>query len=175
VDGIPLLKCLRKLVLELGAPIDEATWGIFYRFSRPVERWRTLRPKLIAALHNYQENHAPARRFIEVAPSFQMTIFRYPVLKSTRYFVAGDADEDSGGYLISLMKTNIAHCISEKSAKIAPYRSRYPKWWLVLVDGIGFSFASLDQELFSQQVSLEHAWDRVVVISHHDPALSIDV
>jgi hypothetical protein len=130
---------------------------------------------VIAALLDYQENDAPARCFIEVAPSFQMTIFRYPVLKPTRYFVAGDADEDSGGYLISLMQSNIAHCISEKSAKIVPYRSRYPKWWLVLVDGIGFSFDLLDQELFKQEVSLEHAWDRVVVISHHDPGLSIDV
>lgn len=175
VEDIPLLQHLRNLVVKLGPPMGGHTWGIFYRFSRPLERWKRLCPKIVAALDDYVVNHAPHRRFCNVAPSFQMTLLRYPVQKTTRFFIMGDADEDSGGSLIPLMGANIAHCISEKTEKVALHRRRYSKWWLVLVDGIGFSFDSLERDLFKEQVALSHQWDRVVVISYRDSSLFIDV
>jgi hypothetical protein len=175
VVDIPLLQSLRKLVADLGPPVHGHTWGIFYRFSRPLEPLKTLRPKIKDALRSYTTSVAPKRQFISVAPSFSMTVFKYPVLKATQFFVMGDADENSGGSLISLMESNISHCVAEKSAKIAKCHARYAKWWLVLVDHIGFGFDSLGRDLFLTQVSVPHAWDRVVVISHKDPTLFIDV
>jgi len=175
VEDIPLLQRMRKLVAELGPPVDGQTWGVFYRFSRPVERWKSLRPKVAAALEEYARSHAPNRHFANLAPSFQMSLSRYPVLKPTRFFIMGDADEDSGGSLIPIMETNIAHCISEKTAKVAPYRDRYARWWLVLVDGVGFSFDAPERDLFTQQVRLTHDWERTIVASYSNPSLFIDV
>lgn len=175
VVDIPLVQSLRKLVTDLGPPPDGQTWGIFYRFSRPLEPWKTLRPKVEAALRSYVSSVAPQRQFISVVPSFSMTVVKYPILKATQFFVMGDADDNSGGSLISLMEANISHCVIEKTAKIAKYRARYAKWWLVLVDHIGFGFDSLDRDLFFAQVSVPHTWDRVVIISHKDPTLFIDV
>jgi len=54
------------------------------------------------------------------------------------------------------MEKNLAFCIGEKTRKAAPYRAKYPEWWLVLVD---FMFGGSEVS-----VKLKHDWDKVLVI-----------
>jgi hypothetical protein len=55
--------------------------------------------------------------------------------------------------------------IREKTLKVAPYRTRYPEWWLVLVDYIGYGLDAFDQQLFHDQIKIAHTWDRLLVIA----------
>jgi hypothetical protein len=172
---IPLWHNMQRLVAEMGPPLDGQTWGILYRFSRPIEPWSVLRPQIAAALEEFVLAPPPGRRLITVTPSFNMTIFRYPVLKPTMYLCSGSVDQQSGGSLIPLLEKNIAHCIAEKSIKIAPFKTRYSTWWLVLIDRIGFGLDDFDRGLFRDQVTLSHSWDRVVILAPQDPLRPFDV
>ena len=63
------------------------------------------------------------------------------------FFVLGAcSDADTGGFVVGEMAKNIGICVSEKTAKIAPYRDKYPEWWLLLVDLIGFGLGEYDQK-----------------------------
>ena len=52
------------------------------------------------------------------------------------FVMGGASDEDSWGWIIPELERNIQICIDEKSAKISAIRSKYPEWWLVLIDHI---------------------------------------
>ena len=70
----------------------------------------------------------------------------------------------------SEMETNIRHCASEKSRKIEKVRSNYPKWWLALVDHIGYALDDFDREMFREQVSIEHDWEKIILIDPRNHA-----
>ena len=82
--------------------------------------------------------------------------------------MAGCSDDESGGWLLAEMETNIRHCASEKAHKIAKVRSKYPEWWLALVDHIGYGLDEFDREMFRDQVSVAHTWDKIVLIDPRD-------
>ena len=44
--AIPLWQKVTALALSFGPPIHGVSWFVFFRFSRPVEHWKTLKPKL---------------------------------------------------------------------------------------------------------------------------------
>jgi hypothetical protein len=81
--------------------------------------------------------------------------------------LGGFSDHDSGGWIIPELEKNIRICAREKTEKIAGVRARYPEWWLILVDHIGYG-----QE---EHLSVEHDWDRVVLISPVRPEIGFDV
>ena len=57
-------------------------------------------------------------------------------------------DGESGGMVLSELSTNIPLCIAEKTRKVKKLQSRYPEWWLVLTDHIGFRLDDLDRQQF---------------------------
>jgi hypothetical protein len=68
---------------------------------------------------------------------------------------------------------NLRLCIAEKTAKVARYRSRYPEWWLLLVD-VAFG---LDRQVGLRipcDVWIGHGWDRVIILDPTAPASSVD-
>jgi len=69
------------------------------------------------------------------------------------------------------LEKNISLCIAEKSKKIAPYKSKYPKWWLVLVD-----FIIDGRPADGQTLQLPHPdWDRVIIIHPVDYSRAYEV
>jgi hypothetical protein len=82
--------------------------------------------------------------------------------------MAGCSDEESGGWLLSQMQINIEHCVHEKSDKISKVKDRYPEWWLVLGDHIGYGLNDFERDIFRDQVSVVHDWDRIVLIDPRD-------
>ena len=84
------------------------------------------------------------------------------------FVMAGCTDQESGGWLLAEMETNIRHCASEKARKISKMRPKYPTWWLALVDHIGRGLDDFDTAMFREQFSIEHAWDKIIVIDPGD-------
>ena len=74
-----------------------------------------------------------------------------------------------------LMKENIQYCATEKSRKTGHLRAKYNEWWLVLVDHIGFGLDDFDREQFRAQVSIQHDWHKIVVVSPNDPAKYFEI
>ena len=73
------------------------------------------------------------------------------------------------------MEKNIRYCAAEKLRKVSKVRSRYPEWWLTLVDYVGFGIDDYDLEMFRNQVRIEHDWDRIVVIDPNEPTRYFEI
>lgn len=103
-------------------------------------------------------------------------MFRASVPKPTFFCPAGHSDEQSGGWLINEIDVNLGHCITEKTAKIAPYRARYAEWWLVLPDQIGYGLDDFEQKLFLDQVTVRNGgFNKIVLLDPRDVSRAFQV
>ena len=167
--AIPFWRKVKGLLASLGPPIKGESWFVDFTFSRPVEPWKTLKPALRSALQAFIASSTQEREVIATAQGFELAVFgRTSKPHRTMFILAGCSDKESGGWLLADMGTNIQHCASEKSRKIANVQSKYPQWWLALVDHIGYGLDNFDREMFRDQVSIEHSWDKIIIIDPRD-------
>lgn len=173
--AIPLCSGIKKLATSFGAPVSGESWFIYFRFTRPVEPWKILKPKLRKALQIFTSASTKQEGTIATTKGFRLDVFRASKPHATMFVMGGYSDRESGGWLLSEMETNIRHCASEKLRKVAKVRPKYTQWWLALVDHIGYGLDKLDREMFRKQVSVEHCWDRVIIIDPRDYKRSFEI
>jgi len=167
--SISLWKNILNLLNDIGTPIADETWFVHFRFSRPVEQWKKLRPSLHQALTDFAASETRQGRVIFENQGFELEVYcRASTIHSTTFILAGCSDQDSGGWLLAEMSKNISHCASEKSRKIAAVRPKYQCWWLALVDHIGYGLDKFDRDQFQSQISIEHDWDKIIIIDPRD-------
>jgi hypothetical protein len=166
--SIPLWHKVSKLALSQGAPVDGESWFVFFRFTRPVADWKVLGPILTKEFHTFAMSANKKRRVIAHEQGIEIEVFRSNTLFPTMFVMAGCSDQESGGWLLSEMEANIRYCASEKSRKVGKVRAKYPSWWLALVDHIGYGLEDFDREMFREKVSIEHDWDKIIIIDPRD-------
>ncbi len=166
--AIPLWKKIKKLALSMGPPEDGESWFVFYRFRRPVEKWKKLEQRLREALESFKDKKPRVKTSLNFQNGFEVEIFRASKVHGTFYVMAGNSDQESGGWLIPEMKKNIQICISEKTYKIQKVKSKYQEWWLALSDHIGYGLDDFDRQQFREQVSIEHDWKKIILINPMD-------
>lgn len=167
--AIPLWRKIENLVKRFGPATTAESWFVFFRFRRPVEPWKTLETKIRGALQTFSQLPVREMGSILIENAFEVDVARASEVHPSMFLMGGFSDSESGGWLIAEMETNIRHCASEKSRKIAGFRGRYSQWWLALVDHIGYGLDDFDREMFRDQVSIEHDWDKIVIIDPLDP------
>ncbi len=162
--AIPLWNRIKKLVGSLGAPTSGESWFVSFTFSRPVEPWKDLGPKLKRALEAFRVSPIKHKGTVVKAQKFELDVFRASRPHATMFVMGGCSDRNSGGWVLSEMETNLRYCICEKSRKIGKVRSKYGQWWLVLVDHIGYGLDEFDRGTLRAQMSIEHDWDKIILI-----------
>ena len=166
--AIPLWKKVENLVKSFGAPTAAESWFVFFRFSRPIAEWKVLEQKIRNALQTFEKDTLRKSGTIFVDSGFEMDVIRAGKVHSTKYLMAGYSDAESGGAIFAEMEANITYCATEKSQKIARFRSNYQEWWLVLIDHIGFGMNDSDRSMFREQVSVSHNWDKIIIVDPLD-------
>jgi hypothetical protein len=71
---------------------------------------------------------------------------------------------------MSELERNLRLCVAEKEAKIAPYRSRYDSWWLILADHIDYAMGPEDRGVFRAEVMsrIAHGFEKIILIDPRD-------
>ena len=174
--AIPLWGKVKTLLASMGAPTEGESWFVHFRYSRPVEHWKTLEPKLHAGLVAFTKERVKAQMIVSAGQGFELEVYcRASKPHANMFVMAGCSDQESGGWLLPEMESNINYCASEKSRKIQKVRAKYPQWWLVLADHIGYGLDNLDREIFKEQVSIQHDWDKIILIDPRDHQRSFEV
>lgn len=166
--AIPLWDRIENLTNSLGAPTEGESWFVSFTFTRPVEPWKSLRPKLRQALVTFKAASFKQNGTIAKTKGFELDVLRASKPDATMFVMGACSDNDEGGWLFCEMETNIRHCANEKSRKIAKVRPKYGQWWLALVDHIGYGSPSSYREMFRDQVSIVHGWDKIILINPLD-------
>lgn len=173
--AIPLWQRIESLLDSLGPPTSGESWFVSFQYRRPVEKWNTLSKKIKAYLSEFQGLSNRSRTSFEVAERFEVEVFKASKAHSTFFLLGGCLDQDSGGWVLPEIERNLRICLEEKTRKIEKYRDKYPEWWLILVDYIGYALNEFDRELFRDQVRVDHDWDKVILIDpkNHERAFEI--
>jgi len=166
-DAIPLWTNIRDLLPSFGPPRD-VSWAVSVDFGRPVPKWDELKRALTQRLHAFQNDPAPRPIAIQLFPSLEIELIRVGGRHRHFFFMGAEGDDDSGGLVTAELVRNLRICIDEKTKKVAGIRSRYPEWWLVLVDRIHYG----EPEPIRTP---EHNWDKILALSPLDPALACEL
>jgi hypothetical protein len=167
---------VKELALSLGPPTQDSSWFVSYRFRRPVEPWRKLKPKVHRALEGFIKAATHQETIFALGNGFELKIFRASNPHPT-FYVMGSADNyESGCLLVKEMARNLRICISEKTKKIASVRSKYAEWWLVLVDHIAYGcLEDLDLSQLRGQLSVRNDWKKIIVADPQDPTRAFEI
>jgi hypothetical protein len=94
--------------------------------------------------------------------------------KHERYYYLGFSDYDSGGLLTSIFYEGLKTAIVEKQKKIIKYFHKYPEWWLILVDRIGYSYEEADIIQIKEREHITNNFKKIFVISPYKNTASIN-
>jgi hypothetical protein len=173
--AIPLWLYIEKLTLELGPPTHDASWDLSYSIRRPVD-WKKLKRDLKQQLLAFRNGGSHQKTVLNVVPNFKLEIRPAPRAHETFFVVLRRSDQDEGGFWFDDIERSATICIANKTRKIEGCRSKYSAWWLVLVDFIAHGLGDRDVEQFKSQVSVPHSgWDKVIVLSPHDPTRFFEI
>jgi len=174
---IPTAQRIRELLVSLGSSKSGTSWFVAYRLRRPIPPWSQVEADLRRRLEVFRDDEsrqAPCR--ITVADGLEIDIFLKAGDPHPTFFVyGGGSDRDTGGFSFVETQKNLRLCIAEKTRKIARVRHKYPEWWLVLVDLVGYGVDECDRELYSEHLEIDHDFGKVILLSPLDPRRAFEV
>jgi hypothetical protein len=168
--AVSLRRRVDDLLNSLGPPSAGVSWFVFFRFKRPRVSWRTLEGPLRERLEAFRSGTA-VDTAISVTDNFFLWLHPASGVQRYHFVMGGDLDRNAGGFPLAQLLTNLEICIEEKTQKIARVRSRYPEWWLVLIDHIARDLVddhyrdAIRQWLRQQD---RHDWDKIILVNPDD-------
>ena len=121
-------------------------------------------------LKDFEGSQVKVRTEWALHANFRLSVFKAAESRfEDIYVLGGTSDQDSGGWLMGLLEQSIRLCVAEKSQKILGVRDRYPEWWLLLVDHIGYGLSTFDRGCFRNRVRIAHGWGKICLISPLNP------
>jgi len=164
--SIPLHETLKYVLSEYDARFAGNTFyvAISYDRSFPGQR-RAVADQMRIALNKFLNDRPQIPTSIRVNPAIMFDIFPASTKEAQVFRHAASSDWDSGGMIVPIFIQNIYHCIKEKNAKISPYHTKYPEWWLLLVDNIGWCLDNDEADEIRGAISDLKGFQKVIVIS----------
>ncbi len=161
-----LLRSMREILPLLGPPKKGESWFVHYIFSRPVLKLTKLKRAVVDLLTAFRDGQIEGREF-SITDHFTVKMIPSTKVFPDCFVLGGYVDRDAGGWIIAELEKNIRICIREKSEKIAMMRAKYPEWWLILVDHIGYGQR--------ETLHIEHDWDKVILVNPLDPKIGYEI
>ena len=175
--AIPFWQRMKKFLPSIGPSLAGECWYVGVRFRRPLEDWNTLRPMMEGELRSFMASRARTAITIKISRNLTLRLQLSGKDHGSFFLLGGATDYDAGGWVMSEVERNLRLCIAEKEKKVAPYRSRYMKWWLVLADHIDYSMAAEDRVVFRSEVMsrIPHSFDRIVLLDPLDHQRAFEI
>lgn len=161
-EQIPLYYSFSKVCSEFDTRTDEDCYWVMLKYHRPIDKMKPLKKALKEALKDFLL--APSTpKTIPIGTNFEIQILKGGSQTNQKFRIGGESDHDSGGWIHEIYTENINHAMAEKAGKISSHKSKYPSWWLVLVDNLG-PLDEYDKPDVLKHLNKDAAWDQVVVI-----------
>jgi len=173
--AIPFWKFVRRHLEELAPSPTGEGWYVHVRYGRPLPKAKIVGKQLDQILVPFISRPHRATFSERLPCGIEITVFPTTIKKPTFFQLGGVSDDEAGGWLLCEMETNLIRCIEEKTHKIERYRQKYPTWWLALVDHIGYGLDAFERELFRDRVTVQHSFDKVILIDPKNPNRSFEV
>lgn len=118
--AIPLVQKFERLLKSLGPSENGETWFAAIDFSRQMEPWSILRPKLETVLSDFRVDPVRKQQTFQVSESVKLDLIRGSKDYGYTFILGGYSDEDSGGLVMLEIERNLRICITDKEKKSLP-------------------------------------------------------
>ena len=173
-----LRRLITPILATLGPCESENSWFVRYNFERPLPAGKTVRSALVEYLQRFRKDIRSQSGDVissKICAGFELELRRASKPHRHLFVMGGNIDEDSGGFMVAEMLKNLTICVNEKTQKTAPFWDKYPEWWLVLIDRIGYWLDDYDRELLRRHFELKHDWDKIILLNAENPMSAFEL
>lgn len=163
-DEFSVQGIMRKILQESSDETFDKSAFVGYYFNRPIPTKKEIKKYVSEILENHKSIIDEEREYV-LNKNFRMNIFPSATKLNQQYQYGMSSDNDSGGFVVSLIYENLKLIIPEKDEKTSKYRERYSEWWLAVVDKIGYGLSDLDSKQFHNLPKIENSFDRLLLVS----------
>ncbi len=163
-DEFSVQGIMRKILQESSDETFDKSAFVGYYFNRPIPTKKEIKKYVSEILENHKSIIDEEREYV-LNKYFRMNIFPSATKLNQQYQYGMSSDNDSGGFVVSLIYENLKLIIPEKDEKTSKYRERYSEWWLAVVDKIGYGLSDLDSKQFHNLPKIENSFDRLLLVS----------
>ena len=163
-DEFSVQGIMRKILQESSDETFDKSAFVGYYFNRPIPTKKEIKKYVSEILENHKSIIDEEREYV-LNKYFRMNIFPSATKLNQQYQYGMSSDNDSGGFVVSLIYENLKLIIPEKDEKTSKYRERYSEWWLAIVDKIGYGSSDLDSKQFHNLPKIENSFDRLLLVS----------
>ena len=137
-------------------------------FERPLKASQSVFNEVRNSLNAYLTNFGQRKT---LAVTDNLTLQMYPVEDrlSSPFMLGGSGDGNSGGFVVVNVHAHLRLIIAEKEGKVKQYMYKYPTWWLVLIDTIGYGLDQHDLRQFNENLPYKTMFDKVILVSPNNP------
>lgn len=158
------------VVEEVFRGFDSKYSGLSYwvavKYKRaPDQKMSYLKKELKLSLQQFLNIRTPLPYTLDVSDEVDISFYESTPFEGKIFQIGSMMDYDSGGWVLSLYIENIKHSLQEKIGKILPYKNDFPKWWLLLVDRIGFTFHDDEIDELKKYVGKIEQFEKVIIVS----------
>lgn len=170
----PLLRLFQRVLPEIGAPPAGDSYFVTYTYHRPLPPWKDVEVALRQRLQEFRIDPRDGTA-VQVMKNLEIEFLRASQPHATFLVLGGLLDHDSGGFVLAELNKNIRICVAEKAKKVAKFRSRYPTWWLLLVDYVAHGIDPEDHDDLRNLLQFDHGWDKITVVNPLDPTRGFEL
>ncbi len=170
-----LMYKVQNMLKTIAYPVRHESYFISFHFRRPFPKPDTVVNEIKNKLTEFIKSGIGGAQVWEI--SDQLILKAFPASKKyEKPFLLGSyVDLDAGGFVVSDIYQNLKICIKEKEYKVLNYRHKYPVWWLLLIDYIGYGLSERDHNQVIQLDPIDHTWDKVIIVAPLKPEDSVEI
>tara|TARA_B110000037_G_C17036383_1_gene471805 strand:- start:120 stop:833 length:714 start_codon:yes stop_codon:yes gene_type:complete len=166
-DEFSIHGILTRIMKEVSDENYDKSAFVGYYFNRPVPSKNEIKTFAKEVLENHKSSIDEGREY-DYNEFFRMRVFPSEIKLDQQYEYGMSRDGDSGGFIVSLIYENLKLIVAEKENKTKNHRNKYSKWWLAVVDTIGYGLSDLDLNQFNELPKIENQFDRLLLVSAID-------
>ena len=158
---------LQALSKDYAKTAEEKTYWISFHYERPLENLSEVRREVKRVLDNFIRNPSDSPQSFEIGPNFFLKIlYLGPVIEldHQRYAIASSHDRNRGGFVIPNLLRNLELCLERKNLSVAPHRSKYDRWWLVLIDYVALGIATNERDELEKHLPKKDFWEKIIIL-----------
>lgn len=169
----PIFEVVRDILSSFDSVYQGRTYWILIDFERPLTTsMRQAKKNMEAALSEFLTSGVTEFPCVlPVGNKIEFTVYSSRPINGRVFQLGGGSDQNAGGWLLPVYSENISHCIREKSSKVSGYLTKYQKWWLYLVDHMGWGLDSDETQNLISSINDIGNFDAIFILSSDGSSL----
>lgn len=168
-DQIRITHAVSMALKEFDRPAEDQTYWVTLCLSGPLTSLRQVKSRLRQELRQFLNGSRQNSHAIRLTDSVALALRKSSVPHRQTFRIANLKDNEAGAGIADLYRNNIRHCIEEKTKKVAAYRDRYSRWWLILIDYLCGLFPNdpddaTEIEFVKRSSRKPSVWEKILVV-----------